>query len=123
MQQPDIEIYLKDAAPEQVQQWLQTQFTRCTPWQNRGKLLGCTCDGITVTWFAKAVGSWHCLLFDSDRTPWRTDLDCARAAHQALAVEIRCAPGSWQEEQGEAGADDWLKVDAAGVTPIVWRTS
>lgn len=120
--QPDIEIYLKDCTREQAWQWLSGVFGQCTEWQQRGQLHRCWCDDIEVTWYNKAVGSWHSLLFDSPATPWADDLECARAAHAALAVEVRCAPGSWQEEQGEEGADDWLRVNADGVSQLVWRT-
>lgn len=120
--QTDIEIYLKDCTREQVQQWLAQVFTECGDWQVRGQVHRCRCDGIALLWYQKAVGSWHSLLFDSASTPWATDLECAQAAHAALGVEVRCAPSGWQEEQGEQVADDWLKVDANGTTPIVWRT-
>jgi hypothetical protein len=75
-----------------------------------------------VTWLPKAVGKWHSLLLDSDSTPWETDLECARAAFAALGVEIRCAPGSWDEEESEEDADKWLRISADGVEEIVWRT-
>ena len=75
-----------------------------------------------MTWLPKAVGKWHSLLLESDRTPWVDDLACARAACAALAVEVRCAPGSWSEAQGEEDADRWLKVTAEGVSEITWRT-
>lgn len=120
--QPDIEIYLKDCTREQAWQWLSGVFGQCTEWQQRGQLHRCWCDDIEVTWYNKAVGSWHSLLFDSPATPWGSDLECAQAACAALGIEVRCAPGGWQEEQGEQGADDWLKVNAQGVSHIVWRT-
>ena len=75
-----------------------------------------------MTWLPKAVGKWHCLLLESDATPWADDLACARAAHQALGVEIRCAPGGWQEEEAEEEADRWIRVSADGEEEIVWRT-
>lgn len=120
--QPDIEIYLKDCTHEEAWQWLGQVFNECSPWQLRGKTYRCSCDGIQVTWYTKAVGSWHSLLFDSPATPWKNDLECAQAANVALDVEVRCAPGGWEEEQGEQVADDWLKVTSEGVSPFVWRT-
>lgn len=120
--QPDIEIYLKDSSHEQVHQWLCGLFQQCSDWQAKGRLYRCMCDDIPVVWYNRAVGSWHSLLFDSAQTPWATDLDCAQAAHLALGVEVRCAPGGWQEVHGEAVADDWLQVNAQGVSQIVWRT-
>ncbi len=119
--QPDIEIYLKECTPEQAGKWLAQVFEQCTEWQPLGQVLRCRCDGIRVAWYGRVAGSWSSLLFDSSRTPWANDLECAQAAYAALGVEVRCAPGGWQEEQGENGADDWLRVDADGVSQVVWR--
>ena len=50
------------------------------------------------------------------------DLACARAAHAALGVQVRCAPGSWDENQGEEDADRWIRIDSDGESEIIWRT-
>ncbi|KAF1051343.1 MAG: hypothetical protein GAK43_02442 [Stenotrophomonas maltophilia] len=124
MRQPDIEIYLKDADQEAVGQWLAQALGPCTAWERRGETFKCVAAGsIPLTWLPKAVGKWHSLFIDSDATPWADDLACAQAAHAALQVEVRCAPGSWSEEQGEEDADRWLKVSDAGVEEITWRTA
>ncbi|AEO76354.1 MULTISPECIES: hypothetical protein [Pseudomonas] len=127
MRQPDIEIYLKDAEHAAVAAWLEQALGPCGPWQERGQTLKCTARGehgaVRVTWLPKAVGKWHSLFLESDSTPWDDDLACARAAHAALGVEIRCAPGGWEENQGEEDADRWLRVDAGGVEEITWRTA
>ena len=120
--QPDVEIYVKDADAQQVHAWLQQQFSQCSPWQQSGNISRCNCDGIKVTWYAKAVGSWHSLLFDSPSTPWANDKACAVAAFDALGVEIRCAPSGWLEQQGEADAERWLKINSQGSQEFIWRT-
>lgn len=89
MRQPDIEIYLRDASQEAVGEWLAEAIGPCSAWQQKGQTFKCNAAGIPVTWLPKAVGKWHCLLLESDATPWADDLACARAAHQALGVEIR----------------------------------
>lgn len=122
MHQPDIEIYLKDAEQDAVTAWLTEAIGPCSDWQARGQTFKCRAGDIPVTWLPKAVGKWHSLLLESDATPWDSDLACAQAAHQALGVEIRCAPGGWDEAQGEEDADRWLKVNADGVSEITWRT-
>lgn len=126
MRQPDIEIYLKDAEHAAVAAWLEQALGPCGPWQEHGQTLKCTARGehgaVRVTWLPKAVGKWHSLFLESDSTPWDDDLACARAAHAALGVEIRCAPGGWEENQGEEDADRWLRVDAGGVEEITRRT-
>ena len=122
MRQPDIEIYLRDASQEAVGEWLAEAIGPCSAWQQKGQTFKCNAAGIPVTWLPKAVGKWHFLLLESDATPWADDLACARAAHQALGVEIRCAPGGWQEEEAEEEADRWIRVSADGEEEIVWRT-
>ncbi|NWL78249.1 hypothetical protein DM872_15465 [Pseudomonas taiwanensis] len=122
MRQPDIEIYLKDADQEAVTAWLNEALGTCTPWQQKGQTFKCLAGSIPVTWLPKAVGKWNSVYLESDRTPWEDDLSCARAAFTALGVEIRCAPGGWQEVQGEEDADRWIKVNAEGEQEIIWRT-
>ena len=122
MRQPDIEIYLRDASQEAVTEWLNQAIGPCTAWQQKGQTYKCRAGEIPVTWLPKAVGKWHCLLLDSDATPWQDDLECARAAYRALAVEIRCAPGSWQEDEADEVADRWISISERGEEEIVWRT-
>ncbi|WIX04024.1 hypothetical protein QK899_06240 [Pseudomonas sp. AR5] len=122
MRQPDIEIYLKDASQDAVSQWLAEAIGPCTPWQQKGQTFKCSAAGIPVTWLPNAVGKWHCLLLESDATPWADDIACARAAHQALGVQVRCAPGGWSEDEAEDAADRWIRIDADGEQEIVWRT-
>ena len=122
MRQPDIEIYIKDADQAAVRAWLEKALGPCSEWRKQGETLKCTAGGIPATWLPKAVGKWNSLFLDSDSTPWDDDAACARDACAALDVEVRCAPGSWSEDQGEEDADRWLKVTAAGVEEITWRT-
>ncbi|QLF92274.1 hypothetical protein HW090_03260 [Pseudomonas sp. ABC1] len=122
MRQPDIEIYLKDASQQAVNDWLQQAIGACTPWQQKGQTFKCSANGIPVTWLPRAVGKWHCLLLESTTTPWPDDLACAHAAYQALGVEIRCAPGGWQEEEALEEADRWISVSQNGEQEIRWHT-
>lgn len=122
MRQPDIEIYIKDADQAAVSAWLEKALGPCTVWHAQGETFKCTAGSIPATWLPKAVGKWNSLFLDSGKTPWEDDIACARDACAALEVEVRCAPGSWSEDQGEEDADRWLKVTAAGVEEITWRT-
>lgn len=122
MRQPDIEIYLKECGREEISHWLSEAIGPCSEWQQRGQTFQCRAAGIPVVWLPKAVGAWHSLLLESDETPWDDDIACAQAAFAALGCEVRCAPGSWSEEQGEADADRWIKVNAAGSEEFLWHT-
>jgi len=47
----------------------------------------------------------------------------SRAAFAALNVEVRCAPGTWVEEEGEESADTWIRISADGEEQITWKTA
>ncbi|HHX34246.1 MAG TPA: hypothetical protein GX719_03140 [Gammaproteobacteria bacterium] len=124
MRQPDIEIYVKDADRSAVSAWLSSVLEAPCSWQQKGRVSRCQCANIPLVWFEKAVGSWHSLLLESASTPWIDDAQCAQAAAAYLNVNVRCAPGSWQETDGEADADRWLQVSADGhIENITWYTS
>ena len=122
MRQPDIEIYLKDAEHLAIAVWLREAIGPCTAWQQKGQIWKCQAGNVPVTWLPKAVGKWHSLLLESAATPWADDLECAQAAFAALGIEIRCAPGGWDEAQGDEQADRWMRISADGVEEITWRT-
>ena len=122
MRHPDIEIYLKDCELDAITTWLASTLGACSHWQKRGQTLQCNAGNVPVVWLPKAVGKWNSLLLESDSTPWDDDIACAEAAFATLGCEVRCAPGSWSEEQGEEDADRWVKVNAEGTQEFVWRT-
>jgi hypothetical protein len=125
MRQPDIEIYLKDADVDHkaITHWLTAAIGPCSEWAQRGHTWKCTAGDIQVTWIPKAVGKWNSLCLDSDKTPWEDDIACARAAFAALNVEVRCAPGTWVEEESDDTADRWIRISADGEEEITWRTT
>ena len=124
MRQPDIEIYLKEPLiHKEIVDWLSKALGECTEWKQKGLLWKCTAGEVPVTWTPKAVGKWHSLYLESDQTPWDDDIACARDAFKALNVEVRCAPGTWIEEEGEEDADRGIRVSADGEEEIIWRTS
>lgn len=124
MRQPDIEIYLKDSQREAITEWLTTVLGAPCAWQQKGRVSRTCCANIPVVYFEQAVGKWHSLLLESAETPWADDIECAKAAAAHLQINVRCAPGSWQESDGEADADRWLQVSSDGsVETINWHTS
>lgn len=121
MRQPDIEIYLKDADHNAIGAWLEAAIGPCTQWQRKGQTFKCLAGDVPVTWLPKAAGKWHSLYLESAATPWADDLACARAAHAALNVEIRCATGGWQENDSLEDADRWIRIADDGESEITWR--
>ena len=123
MRQPDIEIYLKDGDQQAVTDWLNATIGPCTPWRRQGQTFKCqAANGAPITWLPNAVGKWHSLFIESEWTPWEDDPAFARAAFAALGVEIRCAPGGGQEEDGIDAADRWIKINGEGEQEFIWRT-
>ncbi|GAB3105895.1 hypothetical protein G8770_08430 [Aestuariicella hydrocarbonica] len=51
------------------------------------------------------VGIW----FDSDKTPWESDVECAREAFAAFGLPVQCDPGPEYDNQ-----DDFFRIDEAG---------
>ena len=124
MRQPDIEIYIKESNREALSAWLSAALGAPCQWQQKGRVSRCVCANIPIVYFEQAVGKWHSLLLESADTPWSDDLQCAQAAAAHLQANVRCAPCSWQETDGEADADRWLQVSADGsVETITWHTS
>ncbi|HKM36929.1 MAG TPA: hypothetical protein VJY83_04740 [Thiopseudomonas sp.] len=124
MRQPDIEIYVKDIDRSAIEAWLTSALGAPCLWQEKGRVSRCECAGIPIVWFEKAVGRWHSLLLESNSTPWANDAECAHAAAVALQTNVRCAPGSWQETDGDTNVDNWLSTRPDGsVETIVWHTS
>ena len=115
--------YLKEAITyKDVEAWLAEVLGPCTEWKKKGETWKCMAGNVPVTWMPKAVGKWNSLYLDSDQTPWEDDIACAKAAFAALNIEVRCAPGSWVEEQGEADADRWIRISEDGQEEITWKT-
>ena len=121
MRQPDIEIYLKDADVDHkaIAAWLGAALGPCSDWVQKGQTYKCKAGNVPVTWLPKAVGKWNSLYLESDQTPWDDDIACARAAFVALNVEVRCAPGTWVEEEGEESADTWIRISEDGTDVFV----
>ena len=116
---PDIEIYLKRVSTEDILPWLEQVFgsievTRTEP-STRCKLAGMFC---TVT-EQVAKGGYTSVWFESNETPWPTDLECARAAFSHFGAETRCSTGGWE------GEDDggWIRITDKGEQVVNWHQS
>ena len=120
MRQPDIEIYLREDHVPALLDWLGTQGELQLPAGKRQGNLMLNGECIPVQIIPKAAGKWTSIWFDSPDTPWATDAECAQAVFDATGQEVRCSVGTWQETDGEADADRWLKVNANGAEEFSW---
>lgn len=124
MRQPDVEIYLKEEHLDALTAWLEQTFDGLAlrEWKGltRHGTLNIEDAAVPIMVVRKAAGKWASVWFDSDATPWASDLDCARAIHAAIGQEVRCSVGGWSEEQGDADADRWMKVNEEGEAEFIW---
>lgn len=124
MRQPDIEIYLREEHLDALTEWLDSQVGKLQlkPWNELTRRGVLTLDDTPVAMMIvrKAAGKWASIWFDSDRTPWETDLECAHAIQAGIGQEVRCSVGGWSEEQTDDNPDRWMKVTAEGESEFIW---
>lgn len=123
--QPDIEIYLLSCPTERIVSWLEQDFSMLDM-RNAGDnatKLNLEYQGhiIPVTILEQAAGKrFSSVWFDSEHTPWQSDMECAQRAFEALQCEIRCNYQGW-EENGEDDPDLWWRINANGEGTYIWR--
>lgn len=126
---PDIEIYLGDTTSDEIIAWLATiladiRLTRSSR-NTRTSHYSATCmrrQGeveVPFTIVENANANFTSLWFKTNRTPWASDLQCARAAAAHFPCEIRCSPGSWNPDQD---SDQWLSIRDTHESTVIWRT-
>ncbi|SBS35029.1 hypothetical protein MAQ5080_03051 [Marinomonas aquimarina] len=123
--QPDIEIYLLSCPTERIISWLEQDFSVLDmrkPSDIATKLhLDWNGRDIPVTILEQAAGKrFTSVWFDSEQTPWESDMECAKRAFEALQCEVRCNYQGWQED-GQEDPDLWWRINANGEGPYIWR--
>ena len=123
--QADIEIYVKDQTLDDIFAWLNTCFNAIDISKNKGKLAMVKCHtdntSFDVEIVSEAVGKrFISLWFQSEQTPWHTDLDCAREAFEHFQTEIRCSEGDWTESEGLPEKQLWWRINQDGEKLVQW---
>ncbi|MDB4837775.1 hypothetical protein OAH87_04835 [Marinomonas sp.] len=124
--QTDIEIYTLSCPKEKIISWLESVFTlknKSTLSKLATKVTG-DLNGheIEVTILEKAAGkAFTSIWFDSDKTPWENDADCAKQAFSFLECEIRCNFEGWEEEKTDQDLDQWWRINEQGEGPFIWK--
>ena len=120
---PDIEIYLMKPETQAIADWLNSVFGALETVALRDGFAHwkiTTEKGVMDVFLNdKAEKSFASLWFKQNLTSWPTDLDCGRAAHAALGIEIRCSDSGWKEEEGESD-DGWVKLIRGEEKPVRW---
>lgn len=125
MKQPDIEIYLLSCPNEKIIAWLENHFSILEQKQLNAEMLALTIsDGtnkIKVQILEQAAGKrFTSVWFDSNKTPWESDIDCARDAYKHLNCEIRCNAAGWQET-GDEDPDQWWHINQYEEGLLIWK--
>ena len=117
---PDIEIYLKDPAPEAVLSWLEENFGGVTS-EQRGNNTHFHLGNTEALLVPNAVkGRYASLWFKTNTTPWHDDEACARSAHATMGVEVRCSLSA--ADPDDDGPGEWLRLTGDGESQVRWQT-
>lgn len=128
--QPDIEIYVRDASLQNILDWLRLEFDQVSisdPGQNafsKGKpaagKLSLEGQSIPVFIMPNAAGkAFTSIWFKSNKTNWINDEACALSFLSFLDTEVRCSATSWHEQE-EEGSDQWWLIKRNEKRLIRW---
>ncbi|TBR43575.1 hypothetical protein CBF23_004455 [Marinomonas agarivorans] len=125
MAQPDIEIYLLSCPTDRILDWLKQHFSIISQKQVDADLLQLTLANqhhqIDAQILEQAGGKrFTSVWINSDQTPWKTDIDCARNAFATLDCEVRCCHSGWQEDSDE-DPDLWWRINKYEEGPFIWN--
>lgn len=118
----DLEIYAKTDAMDAIEKWLQSHFesTQLQKSGNRTRTYQVAWQGQPLEVFVcRNAGhtGFTSVSFNRKNIPWTNDVECARAAFQALGVTIRCSESAWQEGDDP---DQWYQIATNGESVIHW---
>ncbi len=123
---PDIEIYIRSVTLQAIEDWLKLCFDQVQPSQPKaGKQarkvhhyrVSNEGHAIAVMVVENATGAFSSVLFESDRSPWRKDIDCARQAFAHFVKEVRCIASGWNDGDEP---DEWIAINDTGENTILW---
>jgi len=129
-QQPDIEIYVKNASHQTILDWLGLEFERVDIptlthdafTKGRPAAGTLTLEGKTIPVFVmpNAAGkAFTSIWFKSDQTGWSSDEGCALSFLAFQDTEVRCSAASWHEQE-EEGSDQWWLIKRDEKRLIRW---
>ena len=117
---PDLEIYLLKPAADAITRWLTEIFPDLDTLSTNNERSHWRAGGMDIYLNDKAEKNFASLWFKKNDTPWANDLELGRAAYQALQCEVRCSDSGWQEDEGAASNDGWIKINQNGEKPFQW---
>lgn len=130
IEQPDIEIYIKNADLNEIQAWLGSHFdvvpegdisdiNIASPRTNEVELQRAGLPVPLVITPQAAGKAYLSVWFKSPKTPWQNDLECAQSALERFDTEVRCSAESWAEEEPEH-SEKWWKLTRTSKDLVSW---
>ncbi len=129
--QPDIEVYLKLANAELIENWLSNHFAaHDLPRLNdiafsKGQAIEgsvSNSEGKTTALLITphAAGKAFCSIwFKTNITPWNNDLECAECILESNDIEVRCSASGWEESE-ETHSEQWWQLSRNEKRLIPW---
>lgn len=120
----DLEIYVQGEPLEDIKHWLLQNLPGSELGRESKK--GFRLKGVfnnqpvpvTVVKNAGQTG-FTSIWVQTRNTPWKNDIEMARAAHKALNTTIRCIESAWQKGDEP---DLWYEISDQGERQIIWKT-
>jgi hypothetical protein len=107
--QTDVEIYLRDCPPKRIMAWVESVAGALKSTHDEdGRAIYDSSIGVVVITQQIEDQPLTSVWFNTPRTPWASDVECARAAAAALGCVTLCSPG---DEYPDAEEDELLEID------------
>ena len=120
---PDIEIYIHKIKLEHVLEWVTSRLHDVKSIRQQKKqhhLIGTwENEPISILVFDRVVDGYTSVWFDSPKSPWKNDIECARDAFESIGHEVRCIVGSWENSQDP---DLWWSISGDTEGNVIWNT-
>lgn len=117
--QPEIEVYLRDCPTERLVAWLRAVIGPLEdPVEAGAAIVYPSAIGAVVVTPCIEDGPFVGVWFNTNRSPWTTDVDCARQAARELVCTVRCDPGQHYPDVPGWVSDVFLEI-SGGVEKLV----
>ena len=119
--QPEIEVYLRDCPTERLVAWLRAVIGPLEdPVEAGAAIVYPSAIGAVVVTPCIEDGPFVGVWFNTNRSPWTTDVDCARQAARELVCTVRCDPGQHFPEVPRWVSDVFLEISGVVEKLVEW---
>ena len=115
----DVEVYIRTHDPDPILKWVRSTIGKELLVDDAGdsQIFHCRHKDVVIpVVLTKVDDEFTSIWFNSDQTPWRGHLDCARDAYQNTRIEVRC-------DDGSMNPNTWISISAEGEAEVQWLPS